>query len=135
MTHPVASPRLLPFNPLVDPIPEFRKPLTPTPVFSIAPLKTPHYESIGTLYFRLSKYDDCTVLLTAAHIARPPPAYATKGISHEQASQPREEIIALGNMGYEGAMDTMMAAIRALARSVAVWRINVIARRGELVDL
>ena len=96
-------------------------------------LKTPYYEGTGALYFRLSKVDDHVVLLTAAHVARPPPAYATNGISHDHASQPREEITALSNMGYESAMGTMMVAIRVLARSVAVWK-DVITRLGEFVD-
>ena len=133
VTHSVGGPKLLPFNPLFDPLPEFRKPFTATLGLSIAPLKTPHHEGTGALYFRLSKDDDRVVLLTAAHVARPPPAYANTGMSRKRASQPREEIVALGNMGYQNATNAVMATIGDLARSVAVWK-SVITRLGEFVD-
>ena len=135
MTHSVGGPKLLPFNPLIDPraIPEFRKPFMSTPSLSIAPLKTPHYEGTGALYFRLSKNDERVIVLTATHVARPPPAYAKAGMTRKSTSRPREEIIALGNMGYQNATDAMMAAIGDLAPSVAVWR-KAINRPGEFVE-
>jgi len=133
VTHSVGGPKLLPFNPLIDPIPEFRKPFTPTLGLSIAPLKTPHYEGTGALYFRLSKDDDRVVVLTAAHVARPPPAYANTDMTRKTTSQRREEIVALGNMGYQNATNAMMATIGDLARSVAVWK-KVINRLGEFVE-
>ena len=133
VTHSVAGPKLLPFNPLVDPIPEFRKPFTPTLGLSIAPLKTPHYEGTGALYLRLSKDDERVVLLTAAHVARPPSAYANTGMSRKRASQPREDIVALGNMGYRNATSAMMATIGDLARSIKVWNKDL-ARLGEFVE-
>ncbi|KAG8891324.1 hypothetical protein FRC01_014764 [Tulasnella sp. 417] len=87
VTHSVAGPKLVSFNPLLDPIPEFRKPFTPTLGLSIAPLKTPHYEGTGALYFRLGKDDERVVLLTAAHVARPPPAYPNAGTSRKHTRQ------------------------------------------------
>ncbi|KAG8797913.1 hypothetical protein FRC17_007607, partial [Serendipita sp. 399] len=133
VTHSVGGPKLLPFNPLVEPIPEFRKPFTPTLGLSIAPLKMPHYEGTGTLYFRFSKDDKRVVLLTAAHVTCPPPMYANRGMSHKQVSQPREEIVALGSMGYRNATNAMMATIGDLARSITVWK-KVITRLGEFVN-
>lgn len=65
------GPKLLPFNPLRDPVPELLKPFTPTLGLSIAPLKTPYYEGTGALYLRVGNTDKRTVLLTAAHVARP----------------------------------------------------------------
>jgi hypothetical protein len=94
VSRSVAGPKLLSFN-LLDPVPEFRKPFVPTLGLSIAPLKTPHYEGAGALYFRLSSGDESVVLLTAAHVARPPPAYSNTGMSRKHSSQPREEIVAL----------------------------------------
>lgn len=129
VTHSV----LLPFKPLFDPIPEFRKPFTPTLGLSISPLKTPDYEGTGALYFRLNKDDKRVVLLTAAHVARPPPAYANTGMTRKNNSQPREEIVALGNMGYQNATNAMMATIGDLARSVTVWN-KVITRLGNFVE-
>ena len=111
----------LPFNPRNDPIPEFRKPFTPSLGLAIAPLKTPHHEGTGALYFRLSKDNNRVVLLTAAHTARPPPVYANTGMTHKNCSQPREEIVALGDLGYQEATNALMAAIGDLARSIAVW--------------
>ncbi|KAG8808704.1 hypothetical protein FRC17_003821, partial [Serendipita sp. 399] len=132
--HSVGGPKLLPFNPLVDPIPEFHKPFIPTLGLSIAPLKTPHYEGTGALYFRLSKDDnERVILLTAAHVACPPPMYANRGMSHKQVSQRREEIVALGSMGYRNATNAMMATIGDLARSFTVWK-KVTTRLGEFAD-
>ncbi|KAF8874483.1 hypothetical protein BD779DRAFT_1703538 [Infundibulicybe gibba] len=133
VTHSVCGPKLLPVKPFTDPIPEFCKAFTPTLGLSIAPLRMTHYEGTGALYFRLSNDDDRVVLLTAAHVARPPPKYANTGISRNTSSQPREEIVALGNMGYRNATNSMMATIRSLALSVAAWK-DSIARLGEFVD-
>ena len=66
------GPKLLLFNPIHDPVPELLKPFTPTLGLSIAPLKATYYEGTGALYLRLSSTDKRTVLLTAAHVARPP---------------------------------------------------------------
>ena len=133
VTYSVGGPKLLPFDPFLDPIPEFRKPFTSTLGLSIAPLKTPNYEGTGALYFRLSKDDDRVVLLTAAHVARPPPAYANTGMSRKKTSRHREEIVALGNVGYQNATNAMMATICNLAYSVAA-RKKMITRLGEFVD-
>ena len=129
----MGGPKLLSFNPLVNPIPEFRKAFTPTLGLSIAPLKTPHYEGTSALYFCLGRDDDRVALLTAAHVARPPPAFANTGMSCKGTSQPREEIVALGSMGYRNATNAMMATIGSLARSVAVWK-DMVERLGEPVD-
>ena len=47
VTHPVVGPELLPFNPLVDPIPEFRKPFTPTLGLSMARAIAPFLHRFG----------------------------------------------------------------------------------------
>lgn len=131
VTRSVAGPKLYSFNPLADSIPECRKPFTPTLGLSVAPVKTPHFEGTGALYLRVSKDDDRVVLLTAAHVARPP-VYSDKGISRKGASHPREEIVALGNMGYQQATSDIMATIGDLARSVEVWN-SVLERLGPFV--
>ncbi|CAZ85740.1 unnamed protein product [Tuber melanosporum] len=103
----VGGPKLLSFDPLVDPIPEFCKAFTPTLGLSIALLRTPHYEGTGALYFHLGRDDDRIALLTAAHVARPPPKFANTSMSYENTSQPQKEIIALGSMGYPNVTNTM----------------------------
>jgi len=132
VTRSVAGPKLLPFSPLIDPIPEFTKPFTHTLGLSIAPHKTPYFEGTGALYLRISKGDDRIVLLTAAHVAHPPPVYSNKGMSRKGTSQPREEIITLGNMGYQRATSDIMTTIGDLARLIQVWN-RVIERLGPFV--
>jgi hypothetical protein len=104
-----AGPKLLSFDPLLDDVPDLRKPFTTALGLSIAPLKYPHFEGTAALYFRLSKDDNRTAILTCAHVARPPPVYANTGMTRRNTSQPREEIVALGNMGYNNAVKAMMA--------------------------
>lgn len=133
VTYSAGGPKLLPFNPLVDPIPEFRKPFTPTLGLSVAPLKTPHYEGTGALYLRLNKDDDRVVLLTAAHVARPPPEYVNTGMPRKNTSQRRQDIIALGNMGYEKAANAMMDTIDKLNGCIALWELAITTLR-EFVD-
>jgi hypothetical protein len=133
VTRSVGGPKLLSFNPLLDPIPEFRKAFTPTLGLSVAPLRTPHYEGTGALYFRLGRDDDRVALLTTAHIACPPPEFANTSMSHENTSQPREEIVALGSMGYQNATNTMIDAIGSLTCSISIWK-RVIERLGDPVD-
>ncbi|PIL34940.1 hypothetical protein GSI_02727 [Ganoderma sinense ZZ0214-1] len=87
----LGGPKLLPFNPLRDPVPELLKPFTLTLVLSIAPLKTPYYEGTGALYFRLGSAEKRTVLLTAAHVARPTPALTNTGVLSEPAEGEEEE--------------------------------------------
>jgi hypothetical protein len=92
VTRSVApGPKLLSFNPLRDPVPELLKPFTPTLGLSIAPLRTPYYEGTGALYLRVSNANKRTVLLTAAHVARPPPAFANTGMSRRSNSQAAEK--------------------------------------------
>ena len=133
MTRSVGSPNPIPFNLLLDPIPKFRKPFTPTLGLPIAPLKSPDYEGTGTLCFRLSNDNYRVALLTVAHVARPPPAYTNTDILLKNARQPHDAIVALGSMGYQDATNAMMATIGDLARSITVWE-DDITRLGVFVD-
>jgi hypothetical protein len=54
-------------------------------------------------------------------------------MSRKGTSQPRKNIVALGNMGYRNATSGIMAAIGKLAHSVKVWD-RVIERLGEFVE-
>ena len=73
VTRSGSGPKLPSLNPLEDPVPEFRKSFTPTLGLSIAPLKAPYHEGTGALYYNLGGEENHVVLLTAAHVARPPP--------------------------------------------------------------
>lgn len=120
-----AGPKLLSFNPLLDRVPDLRKPFTTTLGLSIAPLKYPHFEGTAALYFRLDKDNKRTAILTCAHVARPTSVYANTGMT-----QAREEFVALGNGAYNNAVKAMMNAIRDLLRSIDIWN-NVLRRLGE----
>ncbi|KDQ58121.1 hypothetical protein JAAARDRAFT_193575 [Jaapia argillacea MUCL 33604] len=128
-----AGPKLLSFNPLLDDVPSLRKPFTPALGLSIAPLKYPHFEGTAALYFRLSKDDKRTAILTCAHVARPPPVYGDTGMTRTNPSQPREEFVALGNGGYNNAVKAMMTTIGDKLRSIEVWK-NALGRLGEFVQ-
>lgn len=127
------GPKLLSFNPLVDRVPDLRKPLTPALGLSVAPRKYPYYEGTAALYFRLSKDNDRVAVLTCAHVARPPPVYPNTGMTHKHGSQRREEIVALGTMGYDNAIKAMMATIGDNLQSIDAWN-NVLCRLGDPVE-
>ncbi|OBZ77823.1 hypothetical protein A0H81_02037 [Grifola frondosa] len=131
VTHST-GPKLLSFNPLIDRVPDLRKPFTPTLGLSIAPRKYPYYEGTGALYFRLSGDDDRVVVLTCAHVARPPPVYHNTGMTHK-SSQRDEEIVVLGTMGYDNAVKAMMATIGDHLQSIDAWN-NVLRRLGDPVE-
>ncbi|EIW79463.1 hypothetical protein CONPUDRAFT_125778 [Coniophora puteana RWD-64-598 SS2] len=128
-----AGPKLLSFDPLFNHVPDLRKPFTPTLGLSIAPLKYPHFEGTAALYFRLGKDDKRTAILTCTHVARPPPVYPNTGITRGNASQAREEFVALGNTGYNNAVKAMMSTIDDLLCSIEVWN-DMLSRLGEPVE-
>jgi len=124
-----ASPKLLSFDLLVD-LPELRKPFTPILSLSLAPRDYPHYEGTGGLYLRLSQNDNRIVVLTCAHVARPPPVYKNTEMTYTKTSQPREAIIALGTMAYNNAVNAMLAAIGSRVQLIDAWN-AAIERLGE----
>ena len=71
------GPRLLEHNPSVDPIADIQHPFTPSLGIQIAPRATPHFEGTGALYLRESSQSKRVFLLTARHVALPPPPTLT----------------------------------------------------------
>ncbi|THH27541.1 hypothetical protein EUX98_g6646 [Antrodiella citrinella] len=128
-----ADPRLLSFNPLVDRVPDLRKPFTPTLGLSIAPRKYPHHEGTASLYFRLSQDNKRVAVLTCAHVARPPSVYQNTDMSYQKSGQRREEIVALGTMGYDNAINAMMATIGDRLHSIDAWNVQL-RRLGDPVE-
>lgn len=124
------SAKMLSFDPLYDSVPEFRKPFTLTLGLSIAPLKTPHFEGTGALYFRESRNSNHVFLLTCAHVARPPLVYGNTGLARKTTSRPCEQVIALGNSGYTSALKRMVGAIDDLDLSIKNWQV-VLRRLGQ----
>jgi hypothetical protein len=128
-----AGPKLLSFDPLLDDVPDLRKPFTTALGLSIAPLKYPHFEGTAALYFRLDKDDKRTAILTCAHVARPPPIYANTGMTRKKDGQAHEKFVALGNMGYTNAVKAMIGTISDLVDSIAIWN-DALARLGKPVE-
>lgn len=114
--------KLLSFNARREPIPELRKPFTPLLGVSIASLKHPSCEGTAALYLRVDKDSRRTVLLTAAHVVRPPHLSDNKGMSRKNKSQPIEEIIALGSESYQNAVRAMTSKIGYLRVSKEMWQ-------------
>ena len=133
VTRSVAGPKLLSFDPLFDEVPNLRKPFTTALGLSIAPLKYPHFEGTAALYFRPSKDDNRTAILTCAHVARPPPVCPNTGMTRKNSSQSREEVVALGNRSYNSAVKAMMGTVGGLVSSIKVWS-DVLDRLGEPVQ-
>ena len=127
-----AGPKLLSFDPLLDHVPDLRKPFTTALGLPIAPLKYPHFEGTAALYYRLGKDDNRVAVLTCAHVARPPSVYPNTGMTHKDTSQRREEIVALGNGGYNNAIKAVMGEIGNLVRSIDAWN-KVLTWLGEPV--
>ena len=128
-----AGPKLLSFNPLLDDVPELRKPFTPTLGLSTAPLKYPHLEGTAALYLCLGKNNDRIAILTCAHVSHPPPVYPNTGMKRGNGSQAREEFVALGNGGYSNAIKAMVSTISDLLRFIDAWN-DTLGRLGEPVE-
>ncbi|KAG8859821.1 hypothetical protein FRC20_011778 [Serendipita sp. 405] len=125
------SARMLPFDPFNDTIAKFRKPFTPTLGLAIAPFNTTEFEGTGALYFRESKDSKRVILLTCAHVTRPPPAFPSNtGLAHKTSSYPREYVVALGESGYNSALKSMMDAIDDQGDFIKVWK-SVLRRLGD----
>jgi len=134
VTRSVAtSPKLLSFDPLIDDIPDLRKPFTTTLGISIAPLKYPYYEGTGTLYYRLGKNSKRIALLTCAHVARPESEYPNISMTQKAKGKAREEIVALGTMAYNNAVKELMSTISRHVYCIEVWN-SVLERLGEPVE-
>ena len=115
------GPKLLPFDPLLDDVPELRKPFSPALGLSIAPKKYPYHEGTAALYFRLSKDNNRVAMLTCAHVIRPPHLSEAQKKSKTKGFKHREEVIALGTMGYDNGLTAIMKVIGGLYRSIEVW--------------
>ncbi|KAI0327258.1 hypothetical protein GY45DRAFT_1355802 [Cubamyces sp. BRFM 1775] len=117
------GPKLMNFNPLLDSIAGLRKAFTHALGLSIAPLKSPHFEGTGGLFYRLSgeEGDKRVVLSTCAHVSRPPPLFENKTYTRKTESQPREDIVLLGTGAFEAAVQALMKFIGDQAVSVSSW--------------
>ena len=124
------GPQMLSFDPLLDNVPELRKPFTSTLGLPIAPLQFPHYAGTGSLFFRLGGDDERVALLTCAHVVGPPPEYPNDGTTFPNRGQPREEIISPGSGTFDNALRAMRADIGSQLRSITAWN-AVLIRLGE----
>ncbi|KAF9068769.1 hypothetical protein BDP27DRAFT_1392603 [Rhodocollybia butyracea] len=138
-----SGPQLMNFNPLFDSvgIPALRKPFTPTLGLAIAPLKSPHLEGTGGLFFCLNteEGDKRVAVLTCAHVAHPPPLFENKNYTRKNDTQPREDIILLGTGSYDNAvmaiMNTWEATLVRLPQPTDDEPKGITSKRKELMDL
>ncbi|KAG8219464.1 hypothetical protein J3R82DRAFT_392 [Butyriboletus roseoflavus] len=126
------GPKLLSCDPSVDPVPELRSPFTPTLGIQIVSLKTPYFAGTGAVYLREGSQSDRIFLLTADHVARPPPVHNNEPLSRKHSSQPREEIVVLGTDAYSDAINRMMSTIGRDLLSIETWN-EEIKRLGPFV--
>ena len=124
------GPKLLSFDPLVNKVPNLRKPFTPTLGLAIASRTFPFYEGTAALYFRLPGGNDRVAVLTCAHVARAPPVHANTSMTRTTNSQRSKEIIALGVQGYDKAINAMMSTIGDHLLAIDAWN-DSIGRLGE----
>jgi hypothetical protein len=126
----------LSLNPVADNVPEYRKAFSTCLGVPIAPLSTPFLEGTGGLYLKIN---DDIVLLTCAHVVRPPPVFHTNsGMQRVSNSQAKEYIVALGAGGYSRAVDGMMMQIAKYTRDISTFNTQLslptipVAKRTEI---
>jgi hypothetical protein len=113
---------------------EFHHPFTSTLGIAVAPLKQPMYEGSLGLFF--TRGDGTEILaLTAAHVARPPPAFPNnKGLSLKAADKHHEEMIVLGNQAHWLAIKNVQTEVGRLHRSIRTDELRAQGLRGRLDD-
>ncbi|KAH7887979.1 hypothetical protein F5I97DRAFT_1936007 [Phlebopus sp. FC_14] len=72
---------------------------------------TPHFEGTGALYLRESNQSDRIFLLTARHVALPPPAHHNQLYARKNTGQRRQEVVIPGSKAYTDALEAMMVKI------------------------
>ncbi|EAU93576.1 hypothetical protein CC1G_02806 [Coprinopsis cinerea okayama7 len=100
-----------------------RKPFTPTLGLSIAPRSSDN-RGTGGLFFRLNtdKSDNSIVLLTCAHVARPPgTSLENRAYTRENESQPREDIILLGDKSFTSATEGIVKFEMDYTKAISSW--------------
>jgi hypothetical protein len=127
-----AGPKLLNHVHPVDPTSDIRSPFTGTLGIQIAPRKTPYFEGTGALYL-CDGQSNRVFLLTARHVALPPPVHRNELYHRKNTSQPRHEVLVLGMQAYEDALQNMWAKIGNELTSVN-HRKRVLAALGEVVE-
>jgi hypothetical protein len=108
-----AGPRLLNHVLSVDPTADSRSPFTGALGVQIASRQTPDFEGTGALYICEGGQSNRVFLLTARHVLLPLSIHRNELYEHKRTrtSQPRHEVLILGNKAYPDALEDMMAEI------------------------
>jgi len=110
---------LLSLNPVADDVPKYRKAFSACLGVPIARLDAP-FEGTGGLYLKIN---DDIVLLTCAHVVRPPPRFPTnEGMQRTNNSEAKEYVVALGDDGYRRAIGDMMERIAKHTRDIKTFK-------------
>ena len=115
VTRRAGGPALLPLDPVAHNVHEYRKPFSNRLGLPIALLDAPYYEGTGGLYL---KNADDILLLTCAHVTRPPPLFNNTGMKRTNNNQPKENIVALGAGAYSRVVSDMIAEIAKITRDI-----------------
>lgn len=86
----------------------YKKPFTQMLGVPIAPLKFPYYEGTGSVFLNLGGEERKKVLLTCAHVARPPPVSKNVPFTRKETSQPSEYIIQQGSSRYKRSLQAIV---------------------------
>ncbi|KAH9035841.1 hypothetical protein EDB84DRAFT_1588082 [Lactarius hengduanensis] len=127
------GPQLLDHTLSIDPTADLRSPFTPALGVQIAPLATPHFEGTGALYLRESSQSKRVFLLTARHVPLPLGTHLNKLYVYEDTSQPRHEVLILGNKAYQDALEAMTGKIQRELILVDYYKMEL-AALGEAVE-
>ena len=103
--------RLIDYVPSEDPTADRRGPFTPALGLQIAPKSAPHFEGTGGLYLCEGGKENRTFLLTARHVVLPPRSYRNTLYTHNNKSQPRREVILLGDKACQDVLESTMLDI------------------------
>ena len=103
-----AGPPLFDYVPSSHATADVRGPLTPALGLQIAARATPHLEGTGGIYIREGGR---VLVLTARHVVIPPNAEPNELYSRRNVSQPRREVLLLGNQAFQDELRSITVAI------------------------
>jgi len=127
------SRELLSFESYLDTVHNVCSPFTPALGIQIAPLTYPHLEGTGAVYLQDNDSGDL-LLLSACHVARPPPINPNnQPLPLQQSNMEKEEIISLGSGAFKKAMQQMEDAIDSEYSSIRAGK-GIAERLGPFIE-
>ena len=113
------GPRLFDYVSSLHATADVRSPLTPALGLQIAARATPHLEGTGGIYIREGNR---VFVLTARHVVIPPNAEPNELYSRRNVSQPRRDVLLLGNQAFQDELGSITVGIERRAILVDHYR-------------